>query len=77
EFNGAGAGIQHITGNNYSLAKALKIILHHWKLLFQISSYNHQQGVKYWGFKEGSRHLKTAKKNLMMLKKMDAEFPIF
>ncbi|MBC7866684.1 MAG: hypothetical protein H7X88_04030, partial [Gloeobacteraceae cyanobacterium ES-bin-316] len=40
EFNGAGAGIQHITGNNYSLAKALKIILHHWKLLFQISSYN-------------------------------------
>jgi len=77
EFNGAGAGIQHITGNNYSLFKAINIILHHWKMLFKISRFNYKQGIKYWGFKEGGRHLKEAKKNLMMLKKLDAEFPSF
>ncbi len=78
EFNGAGAGIQHITGNNYSLLKAWGIILKHWKMLYKIGRYNAvKNGVKYWGFKEGSRHLKEAKANLELLKKLDAEFPSF
>lgn len=78
EFNGAGAGIQHITGNNYSLFKAWSIILKHWKMLYKIGRYNAKKnGVKYWGFKEGSSHLKKAKANLEILKKMDSEFPSF
>jgi hypothetical protein len=77
EFNGAGAGIQHINGNHYSLLKAQKIILKHWKMLFKISSYNHKHGLKKWGFIRGWMHLTNAKKNLMQLKKKDAEFPSF
>ncbi len=77
EFNGAGAGIQHITGNNYSLLKASGIILKHWKMLFKISRQNAKNGVAYWEFNKGSSHLKAAKKNLSLLKRMDMEFPSF
>ena len=77
EFNGAGAGVQHIYGNGYTLWQAISIILKHWKMLFLISRHNHKNGVSYWGFKQGWQHLKAAKKNLMMLKRMDANFPTF
>ena len=74
EFNGAGAGVQHILANNYSLFKAMGIILHHWKIMFQIARYNQKQGVQYWKLKKGWLFLKAARKNLLMLKKMDSEF---
>jgi len=77
EFNGAGAGIQHITGNNYSLFKAMGIILTHWKMMYTIAKLNHNNGVKRWGVVEGWKHLKAAKKNLLTLKKLDASFPSF
>lgn len=78
EFNGAGAGIQHINANHYSLWKAMGIILTHWKMMFRISRYNHKHnGVAYWGLLRGWRHLKAAKKNLMMLLRLDANFPSF
>ena len=77
EFNGAGAGTQHVYANDYSLWQAMGIILTHWKMLFRISRYNHKQGVRYWGLLKGWQHLKAAKKNLMMLKRMDANFPSF
>ena len=77
EFNGAGAGIQHIIGNNYTLWEASSIILHHWKMLFNIARQNAKNGVRYWEFKRGRRHLKAAKKNLNLLQKMDASFPSF
>ena len=78
EYNGAGAGTQHIYANNYSLWKAMSIILTHWKMMFRISRYNHKyNGVAYWGFLKGWRHLRAAKKNLMMLLRLDANFPSF
>ncbi|HRD57082.1 MAG TPA: hypothetical protein PK504_03490 [Ferruginibacter sp.] len=78
EFNGAGAGVQHIYANDYSLWKACSVILTHWKMLYKISRYNHKNnGIPYWGFLKGWKHLKAAKKNLMMLLRMDANFPGF
>jgi len=78
EFNGAGAGVQHIYANDYSLWKACSIILTHWKMLYKISRYNNKHnGIKYWGFVKGWKHLKAAKKNLMMLLRLDANFPGF
>ncbi len=77
EFNGAGAGIQHIMGNNYSLVTAWRIILHHWRMLYNIARFNAKHGVPYWEFNKGSKHLKAAKKNLNFLKKLDASFPSF
>jgi hypothetical protein len=77
EFNGTGAGIQHITGNNYSFFKAIGIILQHWKMMYLIGRKNNKLGVPYWKTKNGWKHLKLAKQNLMMLKKLDAAFPSF
>lgn len=77
EFNGAGAGIQHILGSNYSLAKAMGIILHHWRMLSLISRTNRKAGIRYWPFKKGLTHLRIAKMNFKQLKKLDAEFPSF
>lgn len=77
EFNGAGAGTQHIYANGYSIWKASAIILFHWKMLFSISRENRRLGAKVWGVPKGWRHLKAAKKNLMMLKRMNETFPSF
>ncbi len=77
EFNGTGAGIQHITGNNYSLLKAMGIILLHWRMMYSIAKMNRKKGVKRWGVAAGWKHLKAAKQNLATLKKLDASFPSF
>ncbi len=77
EFNGAGAGIQHIYGNNLSLYMACKLILEHWKQLYRISELNHKSGMAFWGFNRGRVFLRKAKLHLELLKKLDASFPNF
>ena len=77
EYNGAGAGIQHIYGDGMSLWKACSTILAHWKTLFQISNYNHNVNkVPYWEYKKGSAFLKNARQNLAILKQLDTDFPV-
>lgn len=78
EFNGTGAGTQHIYTYDYNLWEAMGIILKHWKMMFRIARYNNKyMGVAYWPFMKGLRHLRWAKQNLMMLLRMDAKFPSF
>ena len=76
EYNGCGAEPHHIYGNGNSLVQAYGIVLHHWKILFQISRYNHRQGIPYWKFKRGYQFLKEAKAHFKVLKKVDLELPI-
>ena len=76
EYNGCGAEPHHIYGNGNSLLQAYKIVLHHWKILYQISHYNYKSGVSYWKHKEGLQFLKQAKKHFKMLKQLDKDFPI-
>jgi hypothetical protein len=45
-------------------------------VLYEISKYNHKQGIHYWEFKRGSVFLKKAKRHFKMLKQLDKEFPI-
>ncbi|MDB5198484.1 MAG: hypothetical protein JWO92_447 [Chitinophagaceae bacterium] len=73
EYNGSGAEPHHIYGAGNNLMQAYKIILHHWKVLYKISRYNHQQGISYWKFSEGYRFLKGAKKYFARLKQLDSE----
>lgn len=78
EFNGTGAGTQHIYANDYNLFQAMGVILRHWKMMYRIARYNHRQlGVAYWPFRAGLKHLRWAKQNLMMLLRLDAKFPSF
>ena len=73
EYNGSGAEPHHAYGNGNTLWQAQKIFLHHWKILYQISKYNHQHGIHYWDFERGRKFLKKARKEYNMLKKIDAE----
>lgn len=78
EYNGSGAGIQHVYGSGLSLWQACGLILLHWKVLYQISVHNNKiNGIPFWEYKKGRIFLKAAMKNLKYLKKADSEFPSF
>jgi len=72
EYNGCGAEPHHIYGDGNTLFQAYKILLQHWKMLYGISSYNHNRGIHYWKFRRGWKFLKDAKKHFRMLKQLDA-----
>lgn len=71
EFNGCGAEPNHIYDNNQSLLQAYKEILKHWKALYQISKFNHENGTPYWSFKRGYQFLNNAKAHFKLLEKFD------
>ncbi|MEO6722142.1 MAG: hypothetical protein ABIN67_17380 [Ferruginibacter sp.] len=72
EYNGSGAEPHHIYGNGNNLLQAYRIVLHHWKVLYQISKQNNKAGIAYWKYKEGLLFLRAAKKHFKMLKQLDA-----
>lgn len=73
EYNGSGAEPHHIYGNGYNIIEAYKIVLQHWKVLYQISKYNNKNGYPYWSFGKGKKFLKAAREHFKALKKLDLE----
>lgn len=71
EFNGCGAEPNHIYDAGISIWQAYKEILKHWKVLYQISKYNHENGTPYWSFKKGRDFLKQSQKHFKLLEKFD------
>ena len=71
EFNGCGAEPNHIYDANMKLGKAYREILKHWKALYEISKYNHENGTPYWSYKKGRKFLKDAQRHFKMLEKFD------
>jgi hypothetical protein len=76
EYNGCGAEPHHIYGNGYTLFEAYRIVMQHWKVLYEISKFNHDRGHQYWSFRRGQKFLKKARQHFRMLKKLDAETPL-
>ncbi len=73
EYNGSGAEPNHVYHSGYSLSAAHKEILKHWKALYEISVFNHKQGIQYTPFGEGRRLLQASKKHFALLQKLDNE----
>jgi hypothetical protein len=73
EFNGSGAEPHHVYGNGYSLLQAINILLHHWNILYQISIANHKNGIPFWTFTRGLRHLMQARTHFTMLRKLESD----
>jgi hypothetical protein len=71
EYNGCGAEPNHIYDCNMKLTDAYREILKHWKALYEISKYNHQNGYPYWSFKKGYRFLKQSQQHFKLLEKYD------
>lgn len=76
EYNGCGAEPHHIYGNGNTLIEAYRIVLQHWKVLYNISRYNEKNGVEYWEFRKGYRFLRKAKKHFKQLKQLDLQTQI-
>jgi hypothetical protein len=71
EFNGCGAEPNHIYDAGISIWQAYREILKHWKVLFEISKHNHENGTPYWSFKKGRDFLKQSRKHFRLLEQYD------
>lgn len=71
EYNGCGAEPNHFYDTGYSLTGAWKEILKHWKILYEISSYNHKQGIPYWPLMKGIRFRIDSKKYFKIINEAD------
>jgi hypothetical protein len=76
EYNGSGAEPHHVYGNGNTLVAACKILLQHWRILYEISRCNYKRGIQYWNLSKGWKFYKEANKHVKMLKQLDAEFPV-
>lgn len=69
ELNGAGSEPTHMYDPSHSLFFAWKEIIHHWKILWRISTWNHKnKNFPYLSFKLG---IKMFKENKAVEKKLD------
>jgi len=75
EYNGCGAEPNHFYDTGYTLTRAYKEILKHWKILYKISSYNHKQGVPYWPLIKGVKFRINTKKYFKKIIEADKRIP--
>lgn len=73
EYNGCGAEPNHFYDTGYTLLGAYKEILMHWKALYQISTFNRQQGVQPWSFFKGYQFLKQTKRVYKIMRVADKQ----
>ena len=71
EYNGCGAEPNHFYDTGYTLIGAYREILKHWKLLYEISKHNAEQGIKPWSFCRGVKFLKETRKLYKFMKQVD------
>ena len=71
EFNGSGAEPHHVYGNGNSLVQAIRILLRHWCILYEISLANHRRGISYWSFAQGLRHMIKVRKHIKLLRNLE------
>ncbi len=69
EFNGCGAEPNHIYDCGMSVWQAYGVIVHHWRMLFEISRHNHRNGHSYWSFARGLRFLQSSAAHFKKLEK--------
>lgn len=62
ELNGAGAEPAHIYQPGYSLMQAYKDIIHHLRVLMEISMINNQNGVSYMSLMDGLREVQKIRR---------------
>ena len=73
EYNGCGAEPNHFYDTGYTLIRAYKEILKHWKALYKISKYNAGMGIKPWPFKKGREFLANSRKMKIAMKEVDVQ----
>ena len=75
EYNGCGAEPNHFYDTGYTLTKAWKEILKHWKVLYLISRKNYKAGIPYWPVMKGFRFRMETRKHYKKMKTTDKIIP--
>jgi hypothetical protein len=75
EYNGCGAEPNHFYDTGYTLVKAWKEILKHWKVLYRISRKNYKSGIPYWPALKGFRFRMETRKHYRKMKTADRIIP--
>ena len=73
EFNGSGAEPNHVFNSGYSLLGAQKVFVQHWEVLYQISKFNHEAGIRYWPLLKGWHFLKASRRHLKKLEVYESQ----
>lgn len=71
EYNGSGAEPNHFYDTGYTLLRAYREILKHWKILYRISSCNNRRGIKYWPLLKGIRFRIATNKHYDIIREAD------
>lgn len=71
EYNGCGAEPNHFYDTGYTLGGAYKEILKHWKILYRISKYNNDKGIKYWPLLKGIKFRQTTNRHYRIIREAD------
>lgn len=75
EFNGVGAEPNHIYDCGMKYLKALSVVLQHWKMMYEISEINKQNGFKRWSYKRGKEFLNASNQFFKKLEKLEHQIP--
>lgn len=62
ELNGAGAEPAHIYQPGFSMREAYRVLFHHWRVLYDISTENHRRGIAYMTLPEAISIWRRTKK---------------
>jgi hypothetical protein len=73
EYNGCGAEPNHFYDTGYTLLRAYREILMHWRLLYEISNYNSRNGVKPWPFMKGYQFINQTNSLFKAMREADAK----
>ncbi len=71
EYNGTGAEPNHIYDCGMSYFRALQTIAQHWRDMYRIGKINKQNGIHYWRYQRGRKHLRATYRWYAQLRKMD------
>jgi hypothetical protein len=58
ELNGSGSEPAHIYQPGFSFWEGQKVLLHHWKVMWQISMANHRKGMPFMTWREARKELR-------------------
>lgn len=76
EFNGVGSEPNHIYDIGLKYGQAIKIIVQHWKYMYEIGKMNYKNGIGYIPLRKGINMLSASRKHTKLMQQLDLECKI-
>jgi hypothetical protein len=73
EFNGVGSEPNHIYDIDLTYIEAIRVIVKHWKYMYEIGRINYKKGIQYIPFRKGIQMLRDSLKRTKLMKQLDLQ----